>query len=611
MVILKFNKLIRNKWVWSVFALIVTIAFVAPNGCLYGSDSRRSAEAFNKLPKIDFNPGLYEQSDYLVRAGILDFVGLSRFFDESKVESVWKVYAALAAFDEAGLEVPDQVLAERIKVIPMFADPKTAKFDPQFYADAVNKNFRLTVHQFEQYFRLALKLEMGISAAISDQSRLCSAAMEQECYDFSDKFTVRVATFTEDKGAAEKVKVSPEQIGGYYNDNKASFAFPDRYKVRYVKLNPLASNLLAKVTVTDEQIKTRYEENKESGLYDVASTNDTVSVKPLEEVRDRIVVDLKNEAARASLEEEIASTMPEDSEKDKTVKFLDELAAKKNLTVKTSDWFAFGGNNNLSGFVKPVQFEFPNIDVAEFRDKVRNLSDTDLNIVSTANALWIFQSAGVSEAFEPEFDKTTKTFRVPRFDDDDETAEVKNETPAEKAAQAEFDKKMKALVGPKALESARAEAFKKTVESVIEKGADAVLKSANVSTNFVFQPCAFTKQRPFGWENRYNEWDFSKAGFPNASKIVPASRKLVKGGVSDFILLSKGRAAVVVCQDRVPGSAKDYEEGMEFARGIEMMSRYNTLSDLISKWLDWNLKFYGYADDSGSDASEDIDNPSK
>lgn len=603
MVILKFNKLIRNKWVWGVFALIVSIAFVAPNGCLYGTDSQNVVNAFNKLPKTDFDAKMFDQCDYLVRGKILDLVGLSRFFDSAKTESTWKAYAALTAFKDAGVEVSDEMLSDRIRTVRLFADPKTQKFDPKYYAAAVEQNYRLSVHEFERYLRLAIVLETGLSAVIVDKTALPQAAIEQECYDFTDKFTVRIATFTEDKAAAEKVKISPDDMGAYYNANKAAFAFPDRYKVRYLKLNPLASNILAKVTVTDDQIKARYEENKESGLYDVTSTNDTVTVKPLEEVRDRIVVDLKNEAARASLEEEIISAMPENTEKDKTAKYLDELAAKKGMSVKTSDWFAFDGNTRLTGFVKPVQFEFPNIDVAEFKEKVRDLVDSDLNTLSTANALWIFQSAGVSEAFEPEFDDATKTFRVPRFDDE-ENGEVKKEVAEDKAAQADFDKKMKALVGPKALANARAEHFKSTVEAVIAKGADAVLKTSNVSTNIVFQPCAFAK-RAFGWESRYGEWDFSKAGFVNASKIVPASRKLVKGGISDFVLLSKGRAAVVVCQDRVAGTAEDYERGMEFARGIEMMNRYTCAPDLIAKWLDWNLKAYGYVESSSAETAEE------
>ena len=132
MVILKFNRLIRNKWVWGVFALIVSIAFVAPNGCLYGSDSRSAADAFNKLKKVEFDAKLFEQCDYLVRGRILDLVGLSQFFDSAKTESTWKAYAALVAFREAGVNVSDEVLSDRIKTVRMFADPKTQKFDPKF-----------------------------------------------------------------------------------------------------------------------------------------------------------------------------------------------------------------------------------------------------------------------------------------------------------------------------------------------------------------------------------------------------------------------------------------------------------------------------------------------
>lgn len=556
MVILKFNKLIRNKWVWGVFALIVSAAFVAPDGCLYGSDSGRGAAAYNKLPEVEYDADLHQQCDYLVRNKFLDFVGLTQFFDPSKAESPWKAYAAFTAFDEAGVKVSDETLSERIKALQLFFNPKTGAFDSAYYRNYVETNLRMSVGQFERYFRMALTLQAGLSAVAASEAGMSSAEREQACYDFTDKFTVRIATFTEDKVAADKVKLDDAAMLKWYNDNKASFELPDRYKVRYLKFNPLASNLLAKVTVTDEQIKARYEENKESGVYDVATTNDVVNVKPLEEVRERIIVDLKNEAARAALEEEVLGAMPENTEKEKTAKFLDEFAAKKGVKVLTSDWFSFGGNE-LAGFGKRVQLQFPGIDVADFGNKVRDLADNDLNVVSTANSLWVFQLAGVSESHTPEF------------------AAVKN------------------LVSPKALAEAKADLFKTTVEAVIKKGADEVLKSKNVTTNIVFQPCQFAK-RAFGWANRYGEWDFSKAGFANAARIVPEARKLVKGGVSDFILLGRGRAAAVVCIDRAPGTAEDYERGMEFARGIEMMQRYTSSGDFISKWLDWNLARYGY-----------------
>lgn len=608
MVILKFNKLIRNKWVWGVFALIVSIAFVAPNGCLYGSDSDRAAAAYNKLPEVDFDSDLYEKCDYLVRGRILDVMGLSPLFDASKADSVWKVYAAVKAFEEAGVVVTDDILSERIKTLQPFMNPSTMAFDPTTYSQRVQDMFRMPVAQFENYVRLALTLESGLAAVGASSGSISPAETELACRDFSDKFTVRIATFTEDKAAAEKIKVDAAAIGKYFNENKGSYEFPDRYKVRYLKLDPQASNLLAKVTVTDEQIKARYEENKESGLYDVASTNDVVNVKPLEEVRDRIVVDLKNEAARAALEEEVLAAMPENTEKDKTARFLDEFAAKKGLKPETSDWFAFGGND-LDGFAKRVQLVFPGVNVGELRNKVRDLVDSDLNIVSTPNALWIFQSAGVSESFVPEFDSASQKFRKPETEDlEDAGADAKKEkalTKAEEAAAVEFDKKMKSLVGPDALAAARADFFKKTVEAVIAKGADAVLKSKNVSAPVTFQPCQFAKAIPIGWVNRYGEWDFSKAGFANASTIVFETRKLMKGGVSDFIRLATGKAAVIVCLDRIPGTAEDYERGIEFARNVEAMQRYASTSDTVSKWLDWNLKRLGYKD-TFSEAGEDV-----
>ena len=93
MVILKFNKLIRNKWVWGVFALLVSIAFIAPDGCLGGD--RRKPDSMNKLSKVEFDQGLFFRCDNLVRSylGIVNSP-LSQFFSDRSADDVWKAYAA-------------------------------------------------------------------------------------------------------------------------------------------------------------------------------------------------------------------------------------------------------------------------------------------------------------------------------------------------------------------------------------------------------------------------------------------------------------------------------------------------------------------------------------
>ena len=360
---------------------------------------------------------------------------------------------------------------------------------------------------------------------------------------------MRIATFNEDKAKANAIKLDEKALKKWYDDNKSTFALGERYKLRYVKLNPVASNLLVKVTVTDDQIKARYAENCQKGLYDIlpVSTNDVKKIKPIEEVRNSIEIALKNEAAKKSLLDKINSKMPAEGNEEQAKRFLAELAKEEGLKVELSDWITFGGRE-LSGFTKSASIQFPGVTVGYLQRKVKSLPFTNLDIVSTDKAVWVFELAETSAAHTPEFDK------------------------------------VKRLVEPKALNDAKADLFKKTVEEIAKKGADEVLKTANVSTNIVFQPCAFS-QVAFG-----GGWDFKKAGFENADKIVFPAMKLSKGGVSGFIKLSPSKAALVVCCDRTPGNADEYKMGMEFARDTDFMRKRMLIGAGAEKWLDWNYK---------------------
>ncbi len=551
MVILKFNKLIRNKWVWGVFALLVSAAFIAPDGCM-GSSAPDRSSSLNKLPGVKYDVDLHRQCDSLVR-GFFEMVdsplNMAKLFDKRSVESTWKAYAAIVSFREQGIKISDEALADRIKSMRVFANPATQVFDPMQYQRVLANNLRMTPADFESYLRLMMTLETGLIAVEGLKAGTPHNELEQTCFDFTDKFTVRVATFEEDKAKAKAIKLDDAALKKWYDDNKGTFALADRYKLRYVKLNPVASNLLVKVSVTDDQIKARYAENCQKGLYDVlpATTNDVKKIKPIEEVRSSIEIVLKNEAAKKMLLDKINSKMPAEGDEAKAKAFLDNLAKEEGVKVQVSDWVTFGGRD-LVGFTKSVAFQFPGVSSSELQRKVKSLPYTNLDIVSTDKDVWVFELAETSQAHTPEFDK------------------------------------VKRLVEPKALADAKADLFKNTVEAIAKKGADEVLKTANVSTNIVFQPCAFS-QVAFG-----GGWDFKKAGFENADKIVFPAMKLAKGGVSDFIKIGPSKAVLVVCCDRTPGNADDYKMGMDFAREADLMRKRMFIGAGAEKWLDWNYK---------------------
>ena len=555
MVILKFNKLIRNKWVWGVFALLVSIAFIAPDGCL-GGDGRRSSDSNSKLSKVEFDQSLFLRCDNLVRSylGIVNSP-LSQFFSERSADDVWKAYAAVHSFREMGCAVTDEALLARIRMMPYFRDQATGAFSSEAYRRVVTQNLRMSVSDFEEYLRLVVLLESGLQLVRESQAAVPVAEVELAARDFTDRFTVRVAEFTEDKAKADAVKVDEAAVRKWYDENSSEFALPDRYKIRYVKLNPLASNVLAKVSVSEAEIEARYNEDCGKGVYDIlpATTNDVKKVKPLADVRPQIEVALKNEAARKYLFELIRSKLPAEGNTEAARKFLSGLAAAENQKVVESEWFAFSGRD-LKGFTKSVSIQFPGVKSQDFQRKVKSLPYTDLDMISSDKAIWVFESAGTSEAHTPKFEE------------------------------------VKALAEPKALQAAKADLFRKHVEGIAAKGPAEILKTANVTTNITFKPCQFA-QRAYGWTNRYGGWDFSKAGFANAEKVVFAARKLAKDGVSDIVSVSRTKALLVVCTGRSAGDAEDAERGTEFGRYVAMSSIGR---EALSRWLDWNLDALGY-----------------
>lgn len=549
MVIQKFNSLIRNKWVWGVFALAVSAIFVLPDGCL--SNSRPDAEENNSLKKADLDQRLYEKCRFLARTGMLGDQMLGRFFNRENEDVDWKVYAAMTAFREMGIVVSDKMVEDEFN--SAFSDPNTKNFDKAKF-DEFATRMGVTTLQYKDYLRMLITLRMGLKAVEYAYSSNSTLERDVECYKSSDKFTVRVATFNEDKKAADKVTVDDAAIKEWYNNDTntvASLRLPDRYKVSYLRLNVADTNILSKIKITDADIESCYKKDCEDGEYVV--TNDVF--KPLSEVRPTILAKLQREAVKKM----VYDAFDENASNDK---FLDEYAALNKKPVKTSRWFAFDRNPymtpelykyyNANEDLSYPNDEFTFVDVNKLKDKVFGLEDGDvkLEIISTDNSIWIFKMADYSTSHIPEL-----------------------------AA-------IKPIVQKMALAKAKEDAFKKMVEGVKAKGFDEVLKRAGSTTNVAFQLTSF------GFNGR--GWDYSKAGFENANVIIPEAGKLKKGEVSDMIRLPGGKAALVACVDRTPGNYEDYNAGLQHASMLSMYDDQDINYKFIADWLDWNMERLGY-----------------
>ena len=563
MVILQFNKLIRNKWVWGVFAIVVSLAFVAPDEWFRGrDDDRRGADGRNRLENVEMDDALYEQCRMLSDGFLEKFPSrVGALFAGKTERDVWKMYAAVTTFRKAGFTIPDAVLAERVRAVFVGED---GGFNEEEYAARVKNYFNADVKTFETMVRLVMTLEYGLGNVIGTSSWPSPMEADQAARDFTDKLTVQVATFTEDKDVKE-MKLDDKGLKEWFDENVSKLSVPDRFKLRYVKFEADSSNALARVKLSEADIKARYDANAEKGMYDIkpATTNDVKKVKPLADVRADIEKALRAEGALELVKGDVDDLTGDDiywNNPEAAKGLLPKVAQSTKRELKTSGWLSLG-YNQLRALSNPIETEFPGVRRArpDILASVCN-GDRPFGIVASDKAVWLVDLVEKSPKHTPTFDEA------------------------------------KSSIGDMALRDAKAKAFKTKVEDFAKKGVKAVLESGNVTTNFTFSACDFVRDEAMGWANRYGEWDFSKAGFQNAEPVVFAARKLSKGEVSEFIPLGFGRGLLVVCNDRRSGDAAELLRGERFAKRV---SAGMQSAEILENWLESNLVALGFKERSG------------
>lgn len=563
MVILQFNKLIRNKWVWGVFAIVVSLAFVAPDEWFRGrDDDRRGADGRNRLENVEMDDALYEQCRMLSDGFLEKFPSrVGALFAGKTERDVWKMYAAVTTFRKAGFTIPDAVLAERVRAVFVGED---GGFNEEEYAARVKNYFNADVKTFETMVRLVMTLEYGLGNVIGTSSWPSPMEADQAARDFTDKLTVQVATFTEDKDVKE-MKLDDKGLKEWFDENVSKLSVPDRFKLRYVKFEADSSNALARVKLSEADIKARYDANAEKGMYDIkpATTNDVKKVKPLADVRADIEKALRAEGALELVKGDVDDLTGDDiywNNPEAAKGLLPKVAQSTKRELKTSGWLSLG-YNQLRALSNPIETEFPGVRRAkpDILASVCN-GDRPFGIVASDKAVWLVDLVEKSPKHTPTFDEA------------------------------------KSSIGDMALRDAKAKAFKTKVEDFAKKGVKAVLESGNVTTNFTFAACDFVRDEAMGWANRYGEWDFSKAGFQNAEPVVFAARKLSKGEVSEFIPLGFGRGLLVVCNDRRSGDAAELLRGERFAKRV---SAGMQSAEILEDWLESNLVALGFKERSG------------
>jgi len=537
MVIHQFNKLIRNKWIWGAFAIAIS-AFFAFDFLIADLSDRSSGEGASG------DAGLLagEAVDAKVFSAMVDEIrgfGRQRDWRRNAGEvnrEAWENYAALVVAGRDGIEATDAEIQAMIRNDRSFQ--ANGAFSFALYQRLLREN-SLTPERFEDSLkRRATLMRLG-QAVLASATWSSPLELDQALADMTDTFTVRVATFVQDKKDADAVKVDDAALRKWYDANTNSLALPERVKIRYVKFDATNPMVLAKMSVTTNEMHDLYDTTIDK--YTSTDTNGVETVKKFEEVQSEIEKELRQIAAILYFETNV-NYRAYATKAAKGASRLDEIAKEDGLKVETSDWFSVDGGYQ-DGFMKRASQICPG--AQGFAEAVAELdpSSEDLRyaVISSENAVWLVEK------------KETSPKHVPTFEE------------------------AKGVIRPRALKDAQADAFKAQVEAIAKKGADAVLAGKDVTTNLVFT-IADLRQG-------------ANASFANQMAVARAAMKLSKGEVSDFTLVAPSKAILVVCTDRTAGDAA---KAMVLRSQVRDDLATLQLRQIPESWKKWNLERLGF-----------------
>lgn len=155
-----------------------------------------------------------------------------------------------------GLRVSDEQIRQAIISMPQFQ--KDGKFDEEIYNISLRRA-GFSSDSFAEYLRQDLVRNQLILALESTEFTLDNEVQAQGALEAQQR---EIRTITLDTAEfANKATVTDEEIQTYYDENKQQFVRPEQVKVSYIELS--GNELKEQAPITDEEIQTYYNQNKD------------------------------------------------------------------------------------------------------------------------------------------------------------------------------------------------------------------------------------------------------------------------------------------------------------------------------------------------------------
>lgn len=299
MFISKFNKLIRNKYIWSGFAFIVILSFVAWQTNTGGISEEETRIAAGKLdgkpvPAAEMSSAYF--NSYLYMSLMVGrALKVTPRVDEALKHMAWRRLIALRGAQEAHLASSPAEVVAAIQQQPFFQE--NGQFSPSRYVAFVRQflpNLRATENQFEDHIRQEIMLSKA-RLMLAQATWVAPLEIEQVYHQLYDTFVVSYVQLARDD-LEKSVKVTEAETRAYFEAHTNDFTIPAKMRVKVVTF-PFA-RFLDEGALDETALRSYYDEHIEE--FTTRGTGDLLSASSFEEVEDTLRDRLAQEAAEAA-----------------------------------------------------------------------------------------------------------------------------------------------------------------------------------------------------------------------------------------------------------------------------------------------------------------------
>ena len=544
MVIHHFNRIIRNKWIWGVFAIAISIFFAFDFLFTGRDDDGRSSGGAGTLGDRDVTAHEFRALVDDVRG-----YGNQRNRDMSDTEAnrrAWEELAALEVAKEMHLTATDDEVRNTISRDPSFSG-EGGTFNMNLY-EAVLRANGLTPELFEAYLKRRLTLMKLSRSVLGAATWVSPMELESAVNDVTDKYTVRIASFSDRSSA--NINLTDAELEKYYQENTNSIALPDLMTVKYVKYQADDAKRLAQFKITEDELHDHYDAT--SDRFETQTTNGVIT-KKFEEVKGILEKELQLiasvEAYRTNL---LFRAFPNDpGAYTSKVDRLEQIAAQDKKKVSVSPLFAPSGNGYVAGFMSRTEAFAPGVPgfAAAAAELDPESEDLRYGVVAGSNVVYLIERNSFVAAHVPSFSEA------------------------------------KSIIRPNALSDARAKAFKASVEKQRALAAAAIAKGKPFDAKTLAAQSVTTSMT-------FSVSSLQRDSFLDSRYVVSAVMKMGKGQISDFIATANPkRGLLVYVENRVPGDAAEAQ--MVRAQLRDELSSL-AAGTMPAAWNRWNLERLGF-----------------